>query len=161
LKKRPSLQPHLKPILIGIVLGLLTALVLAWFEATKFENYSFAARLQFEPHLLSEGELLRRKAALLICAQSLVNNGLDFACRGAAFAYFFAFIGRQTSKKLNMVDGDLVYFFLGPKPYPVGFLSSSFVEILLLVVLGLFAIVEVLALVSRALSGFGGLMHFY
>lgn len=158
---KTRLSPHVKPIFIGIVLGLLAALAFAWFEATRFENYSFAARLQFEPHLLSEGELLRRKAALLICAQSLVNNGLDFACRGAAFAYFFAFIARQTSKKLNLVNGDLIYFFLGPKPFsPAGFLSSSFLEILLLIVLGLFGIIEVLALVSRAISGFGGLLHF-
>lgn len=159
MKNRPSLKEHVKPIVIGVFLGLFAAVACAWFEATSFENYSFVARLQFEPHLISEAEILRRKAALLICAQSLVNNGFDFACRGAAFAYFAAFISRQTSKKLSLVDGDLVYFFLGPRPYPLGILASSFVEIVLMVILGLFLILEVLAIVMRSLSDFGGLMH--
>lgn len=159
MKKKPSLKEHLKPILIGIFLGLFVAVACAWCAATSFENYSFAARLQFEPHLLSEAEILRRKAALLICAQSLVNNGFDFACRGAAFSYFAAFIGRQTSKKLSLVDGDLVYFFLGPRPYPLGFMASSFFEIVLMAILGLFLISVVLAIMMQALHGFGGLFH--
>ncbi len=132
----------------------------AWFEATSFENYSFVARLQFEPHVVSEAEMLRRKAALLICARSLVDHGFDFACRGAAFAYFVAFISSQTSKKLSLVNGDLLYFFLGPRPYPFGILASSFLELVLMVILGLFLIVEVLTILMRALSGFGGLLHF-
>ncbi len=149
MSKKPSVKLYLKPILIGIFLGILAAAAIAWFEATNFENYSFAARLQFEPHLVSEADILRRKAALLICAQSIVNNGFDFACRGAAFCFLLAFISGQTAKKLELVDGDLLYFFLGPRPFSLaGFFSSSFLEVCLLFVLTLFALASLLAIVT-------------
>lgn len=154
MSKRPSIKPYLVPILVGVGVGLLAALGFAWFNATLFENYSFAARLDFQPHLVSEAEQLRREAALLICAQSLVDNGLDFAFRGAAFSYFGAFIWRQTSKKLELVNGDVLYFFLGPKPISLaGFCSSSFLEISLMAILGLFILAETCFFVHQIFSG--------
>ncbi len=154
MQKRPSIKPYLVPILIGVGLGLVAAVCCAWFSATQFENYSFAARLEFQPHFVSEAERLRREAALLICAQSLVDNGLDFAFRGAAFSYFVAFIWRQTFKKLELVNGDVLYFFLGPRPFsPAGFCSSSFLEISLMTILGLFILAGTLFFVHQMFSG--------
>lgn len=138
LSNRPSIKPYVKPVSIGIGLGLIAAFGFAWLDATNFQNFSFMSRLQFQPHLVSEADILRRNAALLICAQFLVDNGLDFACRGGAIAFFFAFIARQISKKMECVDGNLLYFCLGPKPYSIqGFFCSSLLEITLMVIMGL------------------------
>ncbi len=154
LQKKPSIKPYIVPIAIGIGLGLLAAAGCAWYSATQFENYSFVARLEFQPHLVSEAERLRREAALLICAQSLVDNGCDFAFRGAALTYFAAFICRQVSKKWELANGEVFYFFLGPKPVSlVGFFSSSFLEICLMVVLGLFILLCVFSILTQVLNG--------
>ena len=132
------------------MLGLFAAFSFAWLSATQFENYSFAARLEFQPHLVSEAERLRREAALLIGAQSIVDNGLDFAFRGAAMFFFLTFISRETNKKLRLANQNLVYFFLGSPPFsPQGFLSSSFVEIVLMSVLGLFGTGVACAVASK------------
>ena len=158
--KKPSAKPYVYPIIVGAVLGLLAAFSFAWLSATQFENYSFAARLDFQPHLVSEAERLRREAALLIGAQSIVDNGLDFAFRGAAIFFFLTFISRETDKKLRLSNHDLVYFFLGSRPFSIaGFMSSSFLEISLMVTLGLVAIFEGIAIALNFLSGLGGLFH--
>jgi hypothetical protein len=138
LSNRPSFKPYVKPVSIGIGLGLLAAIAFAWLDATNFDNFSFVARLQFQPHLVSEADILRRNAAMLICAQFLVDNGLDFACRGGAFGFFFGFMCRQISRKMELVNGNLLYFCLGPKPYSIeGFFCSSLLEICLMGIMGL------------------------
>ncbi len=149
LNKKPSAKPYVVPIIIGALLGCVAAYCCAWISAMQFENYSFVAGLSFQPHLVSEAERLRREAALLIGAQSLVDNGMDFAFRGAAFVFFFSFVWKQAEKKLQLANQDLVYFFLGSRPFSLaGFLSSSFLEICLLSVLGLFATGITCAIVS-------------